>query len=321
MPNRAKKGGSKMSTYTSYVRETGIDGTSVQLDSLGRLRSGVSMEPFSSNGNPSVFYVDGNISTSGDGRTWNTAYKTLAEGLAAAHSYMSTSANRAWAHRATVFCCGDSFTEDLVLGAEKTDIIGVGSCDGKDRPTLIGNHVPATTNVLGMRWINWNFAEVDSGVIWTCTSVCSGMKFINCTFQARGANATHGILWTLSYDLEVSNCYFDTGPSGFSTGCIVIGAGVSDKIYIHDNVIAGAVGIAVSATYAQVAGDLIINNNVFRTAGLAIDDDSALAVVTNNQIISAGTIGANSYDFNVARAANNVVTGSDNTLDVPIKAV
>ena len=103
-----------MATYASKVRSTGIDNGSIKLNARGELTTGVAMEPFSagtSGGAPSVFYVDGNVVSSGDGLGWISAFKTLAEGLAAAHSYMSTSGNRAWAQAATVYCCADKFTE------------------------------------------------------------------------------------------------------------------------------------------------------------------------------------------------------------------
>ena len=312
-----------MATYAAKLRETGIDGTTIMMDDMGRLRTGVDMEPFNAPNSPSVFYVDGNRRTSGDGRTWQTAKKTLAEGLALAHAYGNASGNRAWAQRATVFACGDSLTEDLVILAGRTDVIGVGTDNNQDRPVLIGNHVPVTTNCLGCRFINWKFAEVDAGAIWTLTAVSSGMKFINCHFQGRGALATHGILWTNSYSLEVAHCYFDTGITSFTTGAIVIGAGVSDNIYIHDNVIVGALGVVVDIAYTQVSGQCLIDNNVIRAATLAIDDNSSLALITNNSLISAAACGAtggtigNCLDYNALLACGNVVRGSDGCVNAP----
>jgi hypothetical protein len=312
-----------MATYAAKLRSTAVDNSSILINpNTGAIYNGSQRQPFGARESASVFYVDGNVVSSGDGLTWGTAFKTLTEGLAAAHSYQSTSANRAWAHRATVYACGDSLTEDLIILAEKTDIIGVGSTNAMDRCELIGNHVPVTTNCWGTRWYNFQFKELDAGAMWTLTSVSSGLKFIGCTFSVReAALATIGVLWTATFDLEIAHCLFDAYPSGFSTAAISIGAGTSDKIQIHDNYILSAIGILVNASYAQTAGNLHIDNNVFHCSTLCIDDNSDLALVTNNQMVSSATIGANMYNLNVALAAGNIATGSDNTLDVPIKAV
>lgn len=281
------------------------------------------MEPFSAGtlgGAPSVFYVDGNVVSSGNGLGWLSAFKTLTEGLAAAQAYQSTSGNRAWAHRPTVYVCGDALTEDIVLTAEKTDVIGVGSSNSHDMVEIIGNHVPVTNNTWGMRWYHCQFQEADTGAMWTLQAQESGWKFIDCIFSNRNTNATHGILWTAAYNLEVIDCIFDS-VNGFTTGAIVIGAGTSDKVLIRNNLIQGSKGVIVDSSYTQVAGNVIIDNNVFKCLTMCIDDDSDKAIVTRNIMVSEATIGANMYDFNVALAAGNIATGSDNTLDVPIKAV
>ena len=81
-----------------------------------------------------IYFVDGNKSDdSGDGTTWATAYKYLATGLAASHAQISATANRAWARRNRVYVCGDAIEENLTKFAEKTDVIGVGSCNQHPR--------------------------------------------------------------------------------------------------------------------------------------------------------------------------------------------
>jgi len=315
-----------MDTHAAFVRETGVDNSTVRLDQAGRITSNLSRQPFTTKtGQVGVFYVDGNITSSGDGKTWQTAKKTLTEGLAQAQAYQSTSANRAWAHRATVYCCGDSFTEDLVILAEKTDVIGVGSADSLKKPQLIGNHVPVTTNTWGCRFINWQFSEADAGAMFTLTSVSAGINFIGCDFSVRGAVATHGILMTaLGYaNVVIEDCYFDAYPSGFTTGAIVIGAGLGDKIVIRNNSINADKGIVIDASYTNVAGTCLIDNNVIHTTGIGVDDNSDLAIVSRNMFISDtdnDTIG-NIIDSNVALAVGNIVTGSSSTQTHPFAAI
>ena len=311
-----------MATYASKLRPTAVDGSTCRINHMGQLQANAGMEPFSAgtkDGVPAVFYVDGNVVSSGRGNSWDSAFKTLAEGLAAAQSYQSTSGNRAWAHRATVYACGDSLTEDLVILAEKTDVIGVGSCNSLKKCQVIGNHVPVTTTTSGCRFINFQFSEADAGAMWTLTSVSGGINFINCDFSVRGAIATHGILMTaLGYaNVIIDGCYFDAFPNGFTTGAIVVGAGLCDKLVITNNYINSSIGIVINASTTNVAGVIQIDRNVITATTFCIDDDSALAIVTNNMMVSSANVGATMYDLNLAKAAGNVATGADDTHSVP----
>jgi hypothetical protein len=311
-----------MATYASKLRKEALDNTTVRLNSSGQVMAGGIMEPFSAGtkgGAPAVFYVDGNVLSSGDGLSWATAKKTVTEGLALAQAYQSTSGNRAWAHRSTVYCCGDSFTEDLVILAEKTDVIGVGSCNSLKKPELIGNHVPVTTNCWGCRFINWQFSEADAGAMWTLTSVSAGINFIDCDFSVRGAVATHGILMTaMGYgNVIIEGCLFDGFPSGFSTGAIVVGAGLMDKLIIRNNTILGALSIVIGAM-TNVAGICLIDNNVIVSAGKVITDASNLAFVTRNRMITTGiaeTTPGDMWDGSAPRWCDNIITGSGGTAD------
>lgn len=313
-----------MATYASKVRSTGVDNATVKLDSQGRLASVLAREPFTAGGGAvnSVFYVDGNVVSSGDGRTWDTAYKTLTEGLAAAHSYQSTSANRAWAHRATVYVAGDDLDEDLTKFAEKTDVIGVGSDDGNKGPRLLGNAVleaAATDTYAGCRFINMTFKPEAAGPVITIPTGQHGIEFIGCKFEW-AASSTTGILITASLDMVVDGCRFVKGSgTGFSTAAISIAAGAANQTVITNNYIDSNVGILLNAS--TTGEGILIQGNTVIAVGVTIDDNSDLAYVIDNRCISEGTLGANSHDFSLAKSAGNIVTGSDNTLDVPIKAV
>ncbi len=315
-----------MGAYAGKVRKTAVDNATIRLDSKGRISAGGIMEPFSAGtkgGAPSVFYVDGNVVSSGNGLSWLSAVKTGAEGLAMAHAYASTSGNRAWAHRPTVYMCGDALVEDFVLGAEKTDVIGVGSSNSHDMVEITGNHVPATNNTWGMRWYHCHFQEVDTGAIWTLQAQESGWKFIDCVFSARSVNTTHGILWTTSYNLEVRDCLFDGFPNAFTTAAIEIGTGLSDKVLIHNNDIYASIGVVIHASYTNVAGICHIKDNSFVVATLAVDDNSSIAWISGNNIMSSAAVGAtggtigNIIDSTDPFGCNNFVTGSDGNVMWP----
>ncbi|KKL21180.1 hypothetical protein LCGC14_2448060, partial [marine sediment metagenome] len=277
-----------MATYASKLRKTAVDGQTIRLLPDGRIRGNAGIEPFSAGtlgGAPSIFYVDGNVVSSGNGLGWLSAFKTLAEGLVAAHAYMSTSGNRAWAQRATVYCCGDNLDEDLVLGAEKSDVIGVGTSTSFDRCILIGNHAPRTTTTQGMRWYNMHFDSDTAGILWSLTAISSGIKYLGCTFGGRDAAQTSAILGTACTWIEVADCKFETNTANFTTACFSIAAGAAVGLNIHNNFIKGSIGILINGSATAVGGSLLIDRNVIHTANETITDSSSLAVVTNNQLI------------------------------------
>ena len=109
------------------------------------------------------YFVDGNTqNTIQDGATWATAFDTLAEALAASHARIGTAAYRSWAVRNRIFVVGDALVEDLTALAQKTDVIGVGQCDGFGPGARIqGNHVIGTTSYAGCRLINLAFLYRD----------------------------------------------------------------------------------------------------------------------------------------------------------------
>ncbi len=310
-----------MATWASKLRKEALDNATVRLNAAGKVSAGGIMEPFSAGtkgGAPSVFYVDGNVVSSGNGLGWLSAVKTLSEGLALAHAYQSTSGNRAWAHRATVYACGDTIDEDLIKGAEKSDIIGVGTNSGFDKCGLTGNHAPVTTSVAAMRMYNFHFTSDTAGILWDLIGVSSGMKFINCDFSGRtAAQQTRAVRITASTFIEIAGCRCLTAPGGFSTAAFEIGAGNSAGFYVHDSFIVGTIGVLINASATAVGGHLLVDNNVIRATTFVIDDNSDLALITNNRGISAAVL-ASMYDLNLALSANNVMTGSDDTKMVPI---
>jgi hypothetical protein len=311
-----------MATYASKIRKTGIDNTSIQLDSKGRMIAGGQMQPFSSKGNPSVFYVDGNVLTTGDGRTWDSAYKTLAQGLAAAHTYMSTSANRAWAQRATVYACADSFTENLTKFAEKTDVIGVGSTNQHTHTRLIGAHVleAATEDTYhGCRFYNFEFYGSGANENVTIPADQNGIRFINCKFTP-GASGTIGIMAVQSHDMKIIGCEFEpnTSGGGFTTAAIQINAGSVTNLVIKDSYIySSGIGLDFNPTTTQPINCRIEGCTLICPGGLAIDEESDDLWVIDNRWCCEATAAGSSYDLDVKHAVGNIATGSDVTDGVP----
>ena len=311
-----------MATYAAKLRKEAIDNSTIKLNSLGEITAGGVMEPFSSSGRPSVFYADGNVTSSGDGRSWDTAFKTLKEGLAACHSYMSTSANRAWAQRATLYCCAENFTEDITQFAEKTDIVGVGTASQHPRVRIEGTHVlEAYTEDTyhSCRWFNCEFYGAAAGIIVDIPANQNGQEFHNCVFSAVDG-ATIGLRAVQSHDMVIKNCWFDpnTSGTGFATAAIQINAGVCTNFLLEDNrIFSAGIGLDFNCTAGQALNCWAIHNNIFAT-GQTIDDESTNLFVTDNRLISAATEGTGSaWTFSTARSAGNISTGSNDTKNVP----
>lgn len=273
-------------------------------------------------GKASVFFVDGNRGNDGyDGKSWDNPFATLAKGLAECDAFQRKSTNKAWAQRSKLFVAGDSLTEDLTKLAEKTDVIGVGQCDGIGPARVKGNHVIAASPVyMGCRFFNVAFHDNDAGgTTITIPTQQSGIVFDNCWLLA-GPTTAIGILMTAATDFAIRNCRFHgSWNAGYSTAIISIGNGSSARCIIENNLLenthATGVGILVGSTRS---GNGYIRNNLIRTTGMAINDDSDTFVITDNRIVvgtnkAAGT----SVDINAVLAANNIVTGADGTISIP----
>ena len=279
-----------------------------------------------------IFFVDGNKSDdSGDGTTWETAYKYLATGLAASHAQISASANRAWARRNRIYVVGDAIEEDLTKFAEKTDIIGVGTTNQHRRTRITGTHVLEATSAdtyHGCGWHNIEFYGQDGGIIMDIPADQNGQTFNNCVFSAVAA-ATIGLRAVQSHDMEIIGCRFDPNTSGvgFSTAAIQINAGsITNFTLERCRINHAAVGLDFNPTDDQAINCWAIDN-VMHTTGIGIDsendeEDNGLLVVGNRMITDTDTSTVtNGYDFNLARAVANIITGTGgpDTDEVPYR--
>lgn len=267
-----------------------------------------------------IYYVDGNKSTAGTGTgSFDNAFKTLSAALAASHADMAVSAKRKWAARNTIFCMGDTLTEDLTALAQKTDIIGVGNNNPYNKCALVGNHViSASTIYPSCRFYNMQFYGDQAASVWDVTAE-AGLEFHNCLFQANGT-ATIGFEANNCGHLKLIGNWFGS-PDGqnFTTAAIQIQdhtTGAIDILIEGNRIHSNAIGIDWNETTNV---DCWIDGNRFFTTTMIIDtDDSTEIMITNNIAITLLAEADNtSYDFNLAYAANNVFTGSDETNHVP----
>jgi hypothetical protein len=257
------------------------------------------------------YYVAGNYgSDSNSGRSWSNPFLTVAHAMAVSHADIATSPN--FANRNRIWISGDEFTENLTAFAQKTDVIGVGSDNGIPTATIIGHHAPVAA-AYGARFINVNF-QVDSGIGVDLVGNTGGAQFLYCYFSADGG--TTGVRATGGTDFNFIGNTFRYWSGTWSTAAISLATGGSPRTIITDNYITDStVGILVNA--GRTGTGSIINNNLVVSTGITINDASSTFYVTNNTLISGGTVGANSYVFAATKAAHNYVTGSDKTSIIP----
>jgi hypothetical protein len=272
------------------------------------------------------YYVDGNtVNTVQDGISWATAFDTLAEALAASHARIGTAAYRSWAVRNRIFVVGDALTEDLTKLAQKTDVIGLGQCDGfGPGARILGNHVIDSTDYMGCRLINLAFKDNDAtGTILTIPTAQSGIQIINCDILTGTATVT-GILMTASTDFRVQGCrFFSSWTSSFSTAAISIATGSSNRCIIEDNTIGNthATGVGILVNAGRTGGNSYIRRNDISTTGITINEASSTFFVIDNRMVSGGAFGATSHVVAAAKSAGNIVTGSDKTGTVPFATI
>jgi hypothetical protein len=262
-----------------------------------------------------VYYVDGNAGVdTNDGFSWETAFKTIAVALAASHADIAAGA-AGWASRNIILVKGDALTENLVLLAQKTDVIGVGSMDWRSKAQLLGNHViPNTAETHGCRFFNMEFkSPIAGGDIFTITDQ-HGIEFIGCDFLGNSTTAaTAACVATACVDLKFKGCRFF---GAFSDAVIEIGAGQADDFTVEDCFIQGAnmgIDISVSATYAANKCG-IIKNNIISSTLACINDALGTTFVINNRLRTAAAKGsamAGCIVCGITYAQDNRCTTSD----------
>jgi hypothetical protein len=259
-----------------------------------------------------VYYVEGNSGNDArDGKSIDTAFKTLACALAASHADMARRAR--WARRNTIYVFGDSLTEDLTKMAQKTDIVGLGSCDYLHTARLIGAHHIGDVGYDGCRWINMGFKGTAAACdMFILNNYHNGTAFLNCDFNGdTAAAALAAIVATATESLTIKGCVFD-GP--FSDAVIELGTGETNSLLIQGNIISGAnEGIHAGAVTTTVRAGWIIGNYIKSTLACINDESSKLHIVGNRGITLAvhGSSQAGAVVGNVALSADNIFTTAD----------
>lgn len=267
-----------------------------------------------------VYYVDGNKSTAGNGTSWDDAFNTLSAAMAASHANIAVSSRRAWATRNTIYVRADGITEDLTTMAQKTDIIGVGSDDAFEKALITGTWIiPDTTSYLGCHFYNMLFQDDGAGGALFDIDTQSGIEFHNCWFRPN-ATDTIGLQVEECQNIVVNNCFFgEQGTNGDFTASAIKVVDDTDAVWnyrITNNIIySDAIGIDWDETGSE--GNLIAHNFMY-TVGIGIDEEGDKVFCIGNRMVTAvdtGTYTAG-FDFSEARAIDNIITGSGGETDI-----
>lgn len=300
----------------TYVLRKGKSALGDLVDGNAALNYGV--------GAKTVYYVDGNCGSDGNGgSSWNDALKTIAKALALSHADIASGAY-GWAARNVVYIRGDTFTEDLVLFADKTDVIGCGSYDRWHQAGIVGNHVPVGST-MGLRFINIHFkSPATGGDIFTIPATVSGLCFIDCTFDGYSSTkATGAIVATTPPSLTIQGCKF----FGDYTDAVIeiAGTGEAADLLIADNFIQGKnQGIDVKPTITSTQFPGYIVRNYVSTTTECINEASGTIFVHDNRCVTAANKGSAGAGAVVAGAKmmlqNYAACGDATGLIIPANA-
>lgn len=266
------------------------------------------------------YYVEANAGDDdNDGLSWDSAYATLAVALAASHANIAAGSS-GWAARNTIFIKGDTLTEDLTKLAQKTTIVGCGSCDGTSPARILGHHVIDTGAYIGCRFVNVAFIgkAATAAPIITLVTQQAGAEFVNCMFLANTSTTT-AITATAVTDLKIlGSSFYGSWVSGFATAAISLGAGSGNRTIISDNLIenSAAKGILVDAGRTG-GGSFIIRNQIYCHT-IAVDDPSSTFYTIDNRGVSDANVGATTWNAAAAKGINNLFTSANGVYGYPV---
>jgi hypothetical protein len=257
------------------------------------------------------YYVDLNVAATGSGSP-DHPFATVAEAITASNASIGLAANRWWARRNKIFVCGDGITENLTVLPEKCDIIGCGS-DLVPYPRIIGHHTIALAKV-GCRFINIGFTLDGTGVGLTIPAGCHGFQILGGMLQPSLAGNTVGVQITDSALFKIQGFEIHQNPGAYGTGICAVGIAIAGTASTHqflidDCFVEAAEGIDVVASSPAYGSR--IKNSIIKATVLTIDDNSDTVIVTDNRLITAANIATTTdgYDFNLALASGNILTG------------
>lgn len=225
--------------------------------------------------NGDIFYVDKNVASSGDGKSWGTAFKTITEGIAALGNY-----------------------DTLIIGPGNYDEAATISLDNLKGVKILGHNT-------GMQWgegsTNWRDVTSEDDLL--DVSGCQGIEISGIGFVVTTADKDAVNFDGLNYSVHIHDCCFTGDCGGGTKMAYAINAAGSNApdLYVHD------CRFFRIKTAAIVMGHQrnVIKNNFFivPASGHGINYTSGTAPY--NLIADNYFLGANSSDIGISGTAGS----------------
>jgi len=241
-----------------------------------------------------VYHVDASISASGDGTTWEKAFKTIAEAIAICDNDYTDDALY------YVFIApGEYVEDDLLFAGHGLQMIGLGN-PGSDSGVHILGEAGAAYCVLGLAGANCSFQNLDIQAAGAEPAIyipaMDNCVFKNCVIRGVPATTTYGIEMKDTRSSKIIDCLFSEAGQGFLTYVIYASGGADQYMIdseISGNMICGTAtsvkGIFIEST-CTVYGNVIDRNMINLAAAggspKGIDNDAAgVNLITDNYVV------------------------------------
>lgn len=257
-----------------------------------------------------VYYVakSGNSTT---GKSWKTAFSTIAAAITASNATIDWSGNE---EDNIILIAPGTYAETLTTIPYYCHMIGLGvgtlANSGMSVRIEPASGVCMSGTALGLHLYNVAFQAVGA-VDLLDFGICNDVLIERCMFGP-GDNSTVNAISTENSDgLNIRNCKFKSGlGTGGFTRCMLFQGGADKYLHnalIENNILQGmdATGTGIKIESTCTATQTIIRENIIQLsgAGIGIDDNSDDAMIVGNKIFtSAGTWA----DCNTALAIDNL---------------
>lgn len=193
-----------------------------------------------------TYYVDGNISTSGDGSTWDEAFKTVAEAIAVCDDDYTDDAEY------YVFIAPGEYAEDdLLFAGHGLHLIGLGN-PGNDSGVHIKGASGATYGVLAIAGANCSVRNIalEAAGAEPCLylAAADNCVFDNIVFTGVSATTVSAVEIKTFKTCKMTNCTFGQAGNGFLTQVIYF-TGAADTYFIDSEISNNKIYNTATASY------------------------------------------------------------------------
>lgn len=278
--------------------------------------------------NTNTWFVDsnsgnaGNISTGGQGQSWDLPFATVnyAISQASAGDLIVLAAGHAETIEDTGTASGTT-TDEFVVDKTAITIIGMGTGARRPKFTLEGATDAACVILspecqLKNLVFESNLADVAAAI--SIGALGDGFVIENCEFQDGGATEEMVLGISIAANADdgiIRGCRFFTTDAGSSTASAIKLVGAAARLQIYDNFMRGDWNTSAIDNSTAAATDILIRDNVINNldaaAGLAIDLHAGTTGAVIHNLLHGGKDGTSPLDTTAALAAENYYTNAE----------